>query len=591
MVTGRVRIGQDNLTGPTSGNTISFNNNYRSIGIDVSLAPTQTLPNQPRQNWLIDNRVNGATHTGIRVLGVNSANLTCNTVNLSSVCLQPNNYAYNQNDNGGTVFNFPQINTGFEIVSTRNDFLLDGNRVNGDPNVPDHDRASVGINLRLNPGTRPSNTSAYSKNMVCNRIENVHTGIRFDDNNFSTGMFFTDIRNANWGIWFDNRAIVGQQGWQERPGIPLPSFVNDNKWFPNQQEYSVVASRNSDCAQYQPFIVRGNGNPAFRPTAPSVRLDDLPPPPFPTTAAPFSVPTSLNQAITDCGTRPNCVTPPSNGLVDLSEGNNALMLRPVLEHMALLTAPTDPVGFGAYFRSQQSFYGYAKSYAVLRDSSVIISNTYDSLKVSNLAKIDQVDSLIDVGDTINARIVNLSIVPNNVIEQNYRTVNNVLLKTICAIADSGAVGGSAHCLTGQCCTAIVPIANQCVYSGGMAVYTARTLLAGADTVFRVYNDDCWQGGGLPRKGTEVSSVSKNLFSVYPNPAQNELNISYQLPKGFDNAQIQITDLMGRTVENVNISSNSGIITLQTKDWSNGVYLVRITTPNQNTQHFKVVISK
>ena len=88
-----------------------------------------------------------------------------------------------------------------------------------------------------------------------------------------------------------------------------------------------------------------------------------------------------------------------------------------------------------------------------------------------------------------------------------------------------------------------------------------------------------------------NDVNKNIFIVYPNPAQNELNISYQLTKGLADVTIHVSDLMGRTVENVTVSANSGIITLQTKDWSNGVYLVKITTPNQNVQHFKVVISK
>lgn len=88
-----------------------------------------------------------------------------------------------------------------------------------------------------------------------------------------------------------------------------------------------------------------------------------------------------------------------------------------------------------------------------------------------------------------------------------------------------------------------------------------------------------------------NDVKKNLFSVYPNPALNELNISFQLPKEFDNAQIQITDLMGRTVENVNITSNSGIITFQTKNWTNGVYALKISTADGWNKTLKVVISK
>jgi ligand-binding sensor domain-containing protein len=79
--------------------------------------------------------------------------------------------------------------------------------------------------------------------------------------------------------------------------------------------------------------------------------------------------------------------------------------------------------------------------------------------------------------------------------------------------------------------------------------------------------------------------------LYPNPAKDEINIRYQLPMGITQATIQVYDMMGRTVENIIVSTPTGIITLPTTDRNDGIYGVKIITANQAIQHFKVVIQQ
>jgi len=79
--------------------------------------------------------------------------------------------------------------------------------------------------------------------------------------------------------------------------------------------------------------------------------------------------------------------------------------------------------------------------------------------------------------------------------------------------------------------------------------------------------------------------------LYPNPAKDEINIRYRLPLSEIEATIQVYDMMGRRVENVIVSAPTGILTLPTTDWNNGIYSVKIMTAKQAVQHFKVVIQR
>jgi hypothetical protein len=81
--------------------------------------------------------------------------------------------------------------------------------------------------------------------------------------------------------------------------------------------------------------------------------------------------------------------------------------------------------------------------------------------------------------------------------------------------------------------------------------------------------------------TSISTINEamiNLYSIYPSPADDEINIA---AKNTDKYDVAIFDITGRCVSN--ITATYGEITIPTYDWSNGLYVVKIKSANANYQ--------
>ncbi|WP_163517796.1 T9SS type A sorting domain-containing protein [Gelidibacter japonicus] len=83
---------------------------------------------------------------------------------------------------------------------------------------------------------------------------------------------------------------------------------------------------------------------------------------------------------------------------------------------------------------------------------------------------------------------------------------------------------------------------------------------------------------------EVSSIDNQLL-LYPNPAKDLVTFA-NLPLG--ETQIKVFDLSGKEVFSKHI--NSETTTINTTNFANGVYLVRINY-NGNVAHKKLVVNK
>lgn len=63
------------------------------------------------------------------------------------------------------------------------------------------------------------------------------------------------------------------------------------------------------------------------------------------------------------------------------------------------------------------------------------------------------------------------------------------------------------------------------------------------------------------------------FTISPNPASTKLNI--RLPKGLQNAQVSIFDVLGKKVYSQEL--NSLTASIDVSKWNSGVYLVKVST--------------
>ncbi len=83
--------------------------------------------------------------------------------------------------------------------------------------------------------------------------------------------------------------------------------------------------------------------------------------------------------------------------------------------------------------------------------------------------------------------------------------------------------------------------------------------------------------------SSVSHISENSSVVYPNPAQNALNI--QLSEN-SNYALEVTDLNGKRIYSSNLSGQN--FDLNTAEWAQGLYLLRLIDEHGKTYTHKVI---
>ncbi len=124
------------------------------------------------------------------------------------------------------------------------------------------------------------------------------------------------------------------------------------------------------------------------------------------------------------------------------------------------------------------------------------------------------------------------------------------------------------------------IAIQCPYEGGYGVYSARALLSAMDNT--VYSNTC--ESGMPNKsglklapsGSDTTGNFRGI-SVYPNPANDKLNVALDLKDG-QTATLTVYDLTGKLALSSIITGNS-IVEVSTFILSEGLYIYKIDIDN------------
>lgn len=87
------------------------------------------------------------------------------------------------------------------------------------------------------------------------------------------------------------------------------------------------------------------------------------------------------------------------------------------------------------------------------------------------------------------------------------------------------------------------------------------------------------------KETNEASVEK--IKVIPNPFENEVTLSFSQMKGISRLEIQVFGMDGvKVYEKNNVKSNS--ISITTRDWSRGLYIVKITNSDGQSYFEKIV---
>ena len=102
----------------------------------------------------------------------------------------------------------------------------------------------------------------------------------------------------------------------------------------------------------------------------------------------------------------------------------------------------------------------------------------------------------------------------------------------------------------------------------------------SDTVCVNINFDTY-----PQSIKDLSNVS--LFNAYPNPANNTVSFTFSVPQ-YSEAKFIIRNVLGSVVKEVGITNNSGKLSLNTSELTDGVYFYTFLV-NGNSQVTKKLV--
>ena len=92
--------------------------------------------------------------------------------------------------------------------------------------------------------------------------------------------------------------------------------------------------------------------------------------------------------------------------------------------------------------------------------------------------------------------------------------------------------------------------------------------------------------------TSISLLKGNeVFTVYPNPASNNIHVDYNLPDKFNDAYISLVDFTGKEVMRQKVNAQQGQLIWQTEQLKIGFYIISIVADNHSVGQSKLSIQK
>lgn len=148
------------------------------------------------------------------------------------------------------------------------------------------------------------------------------------------------------------------------------------------------------------------------------------------------------------------------------------------------------------------------------------------------------------------------------------TVNFTVVPSTCyKVVVNDAYGDGFNAGTGA--------GNYVIKSGGVNLYTMNGVMGLQD--IKLFKTSATANGV-----NELSSIISNV-AVFPNPAKNNATIELNLVQN-ETITVNVLSVMGQTVYSqtlTNLSAGNQTISLNSENWSNGIYNINISTSNGN----------
>jgi len=250
-----------------------------------------------------------------------------------------------------------------------------------------------------------------------------------------------------------------------------------------------------------------------------------------------------------------------------------------------------------YFSSAIESMGH--TYEGLRDTIIILDSLFMASNYTDQAVVAAKEAVIDQMNTLSASISALmiqreslrnnqvveAITENNGVtstgipETNEHLINGIYLETIAS---------GINTFTNGQVSVIQDIAHQCPFSGGRAVYQARSIYKLIDPNEEYDDVNTCLNGGIYRKGKSDSAVP--TLNLYPNPARESVTVDLDT-KGKDGCMLIVSDLSENIVKRITLPCDQATYTLDISDISNGMYMIRVLSNQVLIGKAKLGVSK
>jgi hypothetical protein len=90
---------------------------------------------------------------------------------------------------------------------------------------------------------------------------------------------------------------------------------------------------------------------------------------------------------------------------------------------------------------------------------------------------------------------------------------------------------------------------------------------------------------------ETAATNQIVSNAYPNPAISQVAFDYNIPADVKTASINIHNLLGVKVREMNLAGNYGKVSLDISDLKEGIYFYSVQLDNQVTETKRLVISR
>ncbi len=397
--------------------------------------------------------------------------------------------------------------------------------------------------------------------VTCNAITDVGEGFTWEGTCTASNWFENTMHNSQYGLVLRNSGIMGDQGSTGRPqyhcgdifgvygsDITMAHTLSDGSDPGHTGATSILYNLAATCASsvtttYLPcqnsFVV-GSFGTAYTASGSTVTLVAV-------AGNGYSL----------------CPGEGGSGNGRMADGSNQD------ENAGVGGVPSDSLLESYLYTGGTSLpvYDYETHWAMQHYVNSIKPTISASATYANAKGFALVDAAMKNGDYTNAQSMNNAISPNNIIERNWKRVDNILIKL------------QSDSLNQNDVSILQGIAQQCPLTGGSIVYKARALLNVQFNAIFTYPNDCPVNNGVstssrienasvaPAKTEQIQTVN-----LYPNPNNGTMMLDYSIK---DDAHLEITDITGNLVGTYYLPATGTTMKIQSDNLQNGMYLYRV----------------